>query len=87
MRSILHMTQPSSLACDPPHPPPTRYYYNDASATWALLGKFEANNNSFEERLIDLKPHFNAAAALVTRRLKLVPTESHGVLPKMRIAM
>jgi hypothetical protein len=66
---------------------PNRYYYDDLAAKWTCLGNVEANNNSFEEKLVDLKPHFNGAAALVTRRLKIVPTASHGVLPKMRIAM
>ena len=51
------------------------------------LGSFKANSNSFEEQLIDLKPHFNSAEALVTQRLKIVPTSSHGVFPRMRISV
>ena len=67
--------------------PPNRYYYDDVAAKWTSLGSFEANNNSFQEKLIDLKPFFNSSAALVTKRLKIVPTNSHGVFPRMRIAM
>ena len=64
-----------------------RYCYNDTGATWTFLGSFKGNNNSYEEQLIDLKPHFNSAQALVTQRLKIVPTSSHGVFPRMRISM
>jgi hypothetical protein len=51
------------------------------------LGSYKANNNSCSEQLIDLKPHFNSDTALLTQRLKIVPTASHGVFPRMRIAM
>ncbi len=64
-----------------------RYCYSDTGAKWTCLGSFKANSNSFEEQLIDLKPHFNSAAALVTQRLKIVPTSSHGVFPRMRISV
>ena len=53
----------------------------------AVHVSFKANSNSFEEQLIDLKPHFNSAEALVTQRLKIVPTSSHGVFPRMRISV
>jgi hypothetical protein len=64
-----------------------RYSYSDAGAKWIYLGSYKANNNSCDEQLIELKPHFNSATALVTQRLKIVPTASHGAFPCMRIAM
>jgi hypothetical protein len=64
-----------------------RYSYSDAGAKWMYLGSYKANNNSCSEQLIDLKPHFNSETALLTQRLKIVPTASHGVFPRMRIAM